>query len=255
MDIVLRAVIIYALVFIFTRALGRRELSSLQPFDFILLVVIGDLIQSGLTQTDLSVTGVFLALCTIGILQVLTSYLGFRFRRMRPVLQGEPIVLVENGKLVDRNMRRERLTLDDLAEKARLSEIAAIDEIRGRCWKPTATSASSNNRKPDATDRVRATGMSYPAVAHHALYQQSRSLDCTGSRQGRRPPRQFRRSRADSASELQSGAEERAWSASASRHPGAHRWASSTHTAAVPGRCLGSDLGAGPALHRSRGAG
>lgn len=130
MDIVLRAAIIYALVFVFTRALGRRELSSLQPFDFILLVVIGDLIQSGVTQTDLSVTGVFLALCTIGILQVVTSYLGFRFRRARPFLQGEPIVLVENGKLVDRNMRRERLTLDDLAEKARLSEIAAIDAIR-----------------------------------------------------------------------------------------------------------------------------
>jgi uncharacterized membrane protein YcaP (DUF421 family) len=61
---------------------------------------------------------------------VLTSYLGFRFRRMRPILQGEPIVLVENGKLIERNMRRERLTLDDLAEKARLSEIASIEDIR-----------------------------------------------------------------------------------------------------------------------------
>lgn len=130
MDIVLRAAIIYALVFVFTRALGRRELSSLQPFDFILLVVIGDLIQSGVTQSDLSVTGVFLALCTIGILQVGVSYLGFRFRRIRPVLQGEPIVLVENGKTIDRNMRRERLTFDDLAEKARLSEIGAIGDIK-----------------------------------------------------------------------------------------------------------------------------
>jgi uncharacterized membrane protein YcaP (DUF421 family) len=130
MDVVLRAVIIYVVVFGFTRALGRRELSSLQPFDLILLIVIGDLIQSGVTQNDLSVTGVIMVLCTIGILQVLTSYLGFRFRRIRPILQGEPIVLVENGKLIERNMRRERLTLDDLAEKARLSEIASIDDIR-----------------------------------------------------------------------------------------------------------------------------
>jgi hypothetical protein len=68
------------------------------------------------TQNDLSVTGVIMVLCTIGILEVLTSYLGFRFRRIRPYLQGEPIVLVENGKLIERNMRRERLTLDDLAE-------------------------------------------------------------------------------------------------------------------------------------------
>jgi uncharacterized membrane protein YcaP (DUF421 family) len=129
-DVILRAVIIYVVVFAFTRVLGRRELSTLQPFDLILLVIIGDLIQSGITQNDLSVTGVLLVLCTIGTLQVLFSYLGFRFRRIRPVLQGEPIVLVENGRLIDRNMRRERLTPDDLAEKARLSEIGSIDEIR-----------------------------------------------------------------------------------------------------------------------------
>jgi len=49
---------------------------------------------------------------------------------VRPILQGEPIVLVENGKLIERNMRRERLTLDDLAEKARLSEIGSIDDLR-----------------------------------------------------------------------------------------------------------------------------
>jgi uncharacterized membrane protein YcaP (DUF421 family) len=129
-DVVLRAVVIYAVVFAFTRALGRRELSTLQPFDLILLIVIGDLIQSGVTQNDLSVTGVLLVLCSIGIMQVLTSYAGFRFRRLRLVLQGEPIILVENGKIIDRNMRRERLTIDDLAEKARLSEIGSISEIR-----------------------------------------------------------------------------------------------------------------------------
>jgi uncharacterized membrane protein YcaP (DUF421 family) len=129
-DVVLRGIIIYIVVFAFTRAIGRRELSTLQPFDLILLIVIGDLIQSGVTQDDMSVTGIILVLCTIGILQVATSYLGFRFRRIRPFLQGEPIVLVENGKTIDKNMRRERLTLDDLSEKARLSEIASLDEIK-----------------------------------------------------------------------------------------------------------------------------
>ena len=117
-------------MFAFTRALGRRELSTLQPFDLILLVVIGDLIQSGVTQSDMSVTGVLIVISTIGILQVIISYLGFRVRRMRPFLQGEPIVLVERGQLIERNMRRERLTLDDLAEKARLSEIESFDEVK-----------------------------------------------------------------------------------------------------------------------------
>jgi uncharacterized membrane protein YcaP (DUF421 family) len=130
MDLVLRALIVYLVVFAFTRALGRRELSTLQPFDLIMLVVIGDLIQSGVTQNDLSVTGVLLVLGTIGTLQVLTSFVAFRFRRLRPMLQGEPVVLVDNGELVSANMRRERLDLNDLAGKARLSGIAALDDIR-----------------------------------------------------------------------------------------------------------------------------
>jgi uncharacterized membrane protein YcaP (DUF421 family) len=130
MDLVARAVIIYLLVFAFTRVLGRREMSSLQPFDLILLVVIGDLVQAGVTQNDLSVTGDFIVISTIGILQVATSYLSYRFRRIRPVLQGEPIVLVENGEVIDRNMHRERLTLDDLGEQARLNDIASVTDIR-----------------------------------------------------------------------------------------------------------------------------
>jgi uncharacterized membrane protein YcaP (DUF421 family) len=127
MDLVVRAVIIFVLVFAFTRVLGRREMSSLQPFDLILLVVIGDLVQAGVTQNDMSVTGDFIVICTIGALQVLVCY---RFKRIRPVLQGEPIVLVENGQLIKRNMDRERLSLDDLAEQARLNDIASVDDVR-----------------------------------------------------------------------------------------------------------------------------
>lgn len=130
MDVVVRAAIIYALVFAFTRMLGRRELSELQPFDLILLIVVGDLIQNGVTQDDLSVTGVIIVLSTIGILQVATSYLSYRFRALRAFLEGEPIVLVDHGRIVERNMRRERLTIDDLGEKARLSEIGSIDEVK-----------------------------------------------------------------------------------------------------------------------------
>jgi uncharacterized membrane protein YcaP (DUF421 family) len=130
MDLVLRALAIYIVVFTFTRVLGKRELSTLQPFDLILLVVIGDLIQQGVTQNDLSVTGVVIVLSTIGVAQVFTSFVSFRFRRMRPILQGEPVVLVENGHLLERNLRRERLTHADLAEAARRSEIESFDDIK-----------------------------------------------------------------------------------------------------------------------------
>ena len=52
MDIALRALIVFALLLIVTRAVGRRELSTMEPFDLILLVVIGDIVQQGVTQSD-----------------------------------------------------------------------------------------------------------------------------------------------------------------------------------------------------------
>jgi uncharacterized membrane protein YcaP (DUF421 family) len=130
MDVVLRALVVFVAVFVLTRIIGRRELSTLQPFDLILLVVIGDLVQNGVTQNDLSVTGVLLVIFTIGLLQVATSYVAYRFKWTRPLLQGEPIVLIDNGRIIDRNMHRERLDRADIAEQARLNGIANLADVR-----------------------------------------------------------------------------------------------------------------------------
>jgi uncharacterized membrane protein YcaP (DUF421 family) len=130
MDIVLRAAFAFAFIFFLTRVVGRRELSSLQPFDLIMLIVLGDLVQQGVTQSDYSVTGLVLAGGTIALMQVGTSYLGFRVRRLRPVLEGEPIVLVDDGRVLDRNLHRERLTREELEEEARQNQIDSLDKVR-----------------------------------------------------------------------------------------------------------------------------
>ena len=130
MDLVVRAVVIFLLVFVLTRALGRRELSSLEPFDIILLVVIGDLVQQGITQSDDSVTGTLIVLSTIGLMTVGVSYANFRVRRLRPLLEGEPLVLVDDGRVIDHHLARERITTDDLAAQARLQNLASLDDVR-----------------------------------------------------------------------------------------------------------------------------
>jgi uncharacterized membrane protein YcaP (DUF421 family) len=130
MDIVIRAAIIFAFVFLLTRLLGRRELNSLEPFDLILLIVTGDLVQQGVTQNDQSLTGAMLAISTIGVLTVALSYLSFRFKRMRPILNGEPIVLVEDGEVIEPNLRRQRLTREEIGAEARLEGISSIEDVR-----------------------------------------------------------------------------------------------------------------------------
>ncbi len=129
MDLVLRAIFLYFFVFLITRVIGRRELSQLAPFDIILLIVAGDAIQQGLTQDDYSITGSVLVVGTFAVLQLLTSYASFRFVRLRPILEGEPIVIIQNGKLLDRNLKRERLTEDEVLEEARQQQITSLDDI------------------------------------------------------------------------------------------------------------------------------
>ena len=129
MDIVLRGIFVFVFLFVLMRIIGKRELSSLEPFDLILLIVLGDAVQQGLTQDDYSLTGAMLAIGTIAAMQVFVSYANFRFPRLRPLLDGEPVVVVQDGKPIDRNLRRERLTLDDLAEQARLQNIGSLDDV------------------------------------------------------------------------------------------------------------------------------
>jgi len=139
MDIVIRSAAVFVAIYVLTRVVGRRELSSMEPFDLILLVVIGDLIQQGVTQSDYSISGTFLAVATFALLTVGASYLSFRFRRLRPALDGEPIVLVEHGRPIEGNLRRERITMEELAAEARLQQIASIDEVR---WAVLETNGS-----------------------------------------------------------------------------------------------------------------
>jgi uncharacterized membrane protein YcaP (DUF421 family) len=131
MDLAIRAVVIYFFIYLLTRVVGRRELSSLGPFDIILLVVIGDAVQQGLTQDDYSMTGTFIVVTVFAVMQVSISYLSFRFRPMRRVLEGEPIVIIQDGKPIERNLKRERLVIDEVMEQARASaQIAKMDEIQ-----------------------------------------------------------------------------------------------------------------------------
>ncbi len=130
MDLVVRAVVAFLFVYLLTRVIGRRELSSMEPFDLIMLVMIGDLVQQGVTQNDFSVTGALLVGATIALMTVAVSYTSFKVPRLRPLLDGEPVIVVEDGEPIDRNLRRNRITLEELAAAARGEGIGSLDDVR-----------------------------------------------------------------------------------------------------------------------------
>jgi uncharacterized membrane protein YcaP (DUF421 family) len=130
MDVALRSLVAFLFVFAITRIVGRRELSTLEPFDVIMLVVIGDLVQQGVTQSDYSVTGILIVLSVVTLMTALFAYLNFRFPKLRPLMEGGPVVLIENGSLIEANLRRERLTVGEVEAEARLQQLASLEQVR-----------------------------------------------------------------------------------------------------------------------------
>ncbi len=129
MEIIIRATAIYFFLWMLTRALGKRELAEMTAFELLLLVVVGDLIQQGVTQEDLSVTGAILSVGTIGVWILIFSWVGWRFPRARKMIEGVPVVVVRDGRPIEPALRLERVTLDELLESARDQGISNLRDV------------------------------------------------------------------------------------------------------------------------------
>ncbi|MCU1398706.1 MAG: hypothetical protein JWN62_1815 [Acidimicrobiales bacterium] len=130
MEIVARASIVFWFVFLLTRGLKRRSLGDMAPFEMILLVVLGDIIQQGVMQQDYSVTGAVLALATFGFWISVMTFLTWKSKKARLVLEGVPIVLVSNGKPIDRALAVEHMPLAEVLEAARQQGVDDLAKIR-----------------------------------------------------------------------------------------------------------------------------
>lgn len=130
MEIVVRASIIYLVLWALTRGLRRRALSEMAPFEMILLVVIGDIIQQGVTQDDTSITGAVLAVSTFAVWISAWTWMSYRSDRARRVLEGVPLVIVVDGVPVPEVMKIEQVPEADLLEAARQSGIDDLAKVR-----------------------------------------------------------------------------------------------------------------------------
>jgi uncharacterized membrane protein YcaP (DUF421 family) len=130
MEIVLRATAIFFFIWLLMRALGKRELAELSAFELVLLVTIGDFVQQGVTQEDMSVTGAMMAAGTIGFWVLAFSYIGFRWNGTRKLILGVPAVIVRDGEVLEEVLRIERMPLDEVHEAARQDGIADLADVR-----------------------------------------------------------------------------------------------------------------------------
>lgn len=130
MEIVARASVTFLLIFLLTRGIRKRALSDMSPFEMILLVTLGDIIQQGVTQEDYSLTGSMLAVGTFGFWITLLTWITWRFVPVRRAVEGVPIVLVTDGRPHEKALALEQMPLDEVLEAGRQQGIDRLEEIR-----------------------------------------------------------------------------------------------------------------------------
>ena len=153
MDIVLRATVMFAILFALLRLMGKRELGQMTPFELVMLVVLGDLIQQGVTHNDFSLTGATLAIGTFAFWTVVLGWVVYRWPRAQKWIEGEPRVLIRDGKLIEANLRRDRLTRREIESEMRLAGIATMDEVAWAILEPEGRISFIGKDKATDTSR------------------------------------------------------------------------------------------------------
>jgi uncharacterized membrane protein YcaP (DUF421 family) len=136
MEIVLRASVMFLVVYGLLRLMGKRELGQLAPFELVTLIVMGDLIQQGVTHQDFSMTGATLAILTFAGWSLAFNALSHAYPRLRRALEGSPVVLMRDGQLLKRNLNREGVDEDEFSAEMRLAGIARLDQVAWAILEP-----------------------------------------------------------------------------------------------------------------------
>lgn len=129
MELFIRATVIYWFLWIVVRGTGKRSLAELTPLDLLLIVILGDFVQQGVTQEDMSMTGAMIAVSVFVLWTLVADYLGRRSRTANRVLASEPVIVLRSGEPLASRLDQERVTLDELKEAARMEGIADLSQV------------------------------------------------------------------------------------------------------------------------------
>jgi uncharacterized membrane protein YcaP (DUF421 family) len=129
-ELILRAMLVYAAIFLLLRIVGKKHVGELAPFDLVVLLILSESVQGALTAGDMSVTaGVVAASALFGTNQ-LVGYVSSRSKRMERVLEGKPRILVRNGHVCKDVLAHEQITVSELVEALRREGCSSLTKVR-----------------------------------------------------------------------------------------------------------------------------
>jgi uncharacterized membrane protein YcaP (DUF421 family) len=136
LEVVLRATLIYFFAQVVMRLIGRKELGRYSNFDVVLLFLVTVALRRSLVKDDDSLTTAFIALATLGAWDRCCSWLASRSRKAAKVLEGTPVELVRDGKLLERNMRKSLMSKEELLSRLRSEGTESLRKVRVAYMEP-----------------------------------------------------------------------------------------------------------------------
>ena len=137
MDIAIRATIIFFMLFIVLRLMGKRQLGQMTPFEFVALVVLGDFVQQAVTHNDFSITAATLAVVTFAFWSLILGWISYFWPLARRILEGEPRVIIRDGKMNQKMLSRDKISHEEVLSEMRLSGIARLEEVEWAILEPS----------------------------------------------------------------------------------------------------------------------
>jgi uncharacterized membrane protein YcaP (DUF421 family) len=127
---VFRSVVIYLFILLVFRFSGKRQVGQLTPFDLVVLLILSNVVQNAVIGNDNSLGGGLIGAVTILVLNYLVVEIAFRSKRARRLLEPQPTLLIHNGRILEENLHRERITHDELLVALRRTGVVEPSKVR-----------------------------------------------------------------------------------------------------------------------------
>lgn len=127
--VIVRTLILYALVVVAMRLMGKQQIGQLQPFELVITLMISELASIPMENTGVPLMNGITPILTLIFAQVLLSYISLKSDRARAIICGRPSVLIENGKIIEAELKKMRYNLSDLLEQLRAKDLPNVADV------------------------------------------------------------------------------------------------------------------------------
>ena len=130
LTLLLRTVLTYVFLLLIMRLMGKRQLGELEMTDLVITLLLSEIATVALTDPDKPIIHAFIPVTTLAILEVIASYLSLKFPKLKALLSPKPAILVHNGKIDRQQLKKARVTIDELMCELRQKDVSDIDQVQ-----------------------------------------------------------------------------------------------------------------------------